>query len=231
MKHHFMRGIGSLATSISPSRWLLLLSLLALVSVCLQRTLPLGNLNRSTSPHGYPAMASAHAWEQLEDCRLVSRSTNDGDSFRIAAAGKEHVFRLYFADCPETQRLHYSPSRIKDQGRYFAGLPESEVLALGKDAREFTANLLRSAPFTVFTRWERVFDSHRFYAHVRFPAAQGQPADLAETLVSAGLARIHTSGADHPLGPSERQQHQHLRSLERKAMAAGLGAWHHLSTR
>lgn len=226
-----MRGFGSLATSISTSRWLLLLSLLAVVTVCLQRARPLENLDRSTSRHGHPAMASAHAWKQLEDCRLVGRSTNDGDSFRIAAAGKEHVFRLYFADCPETQRLHYSPGRIKDQGRYFAGLPESEVLAFGKDARAFTANLLRATPFTIFTRWERVFDSHRFYAHVSLPTTQGAPADLAEALVSAGLARIHTTGADHPLGPSERQQHQRLRSLERKAKAAGLGAWHPLSTR
>ena len=226
-----MPGFGSIATSISPSRWLLLLSLLAVVTVLLQRALPLGNLDRSTSSHGHPAIASPHPWEQLEDCRLVSRSTNDGDSFRIAAAGKEYVFRLYFVDCPETQRLPFSPGRINDQGRYFAGLPESDVLAFGKDARTFTANLLSGTPFTIFTRWERVFDSHRFYAHVRFPAAQGQPGDLAEALVSAGLARIHTTGADHPLGPSERQQHQHLRSLERKARAAGLGAWHHLSTR
>jgi endonuclease YncB( thermonuclease family) len=199
-----MPGFGSIATSISPSRWLLLLSLLAVVTVLLQRTLPLGNLDRSTSRHGHPAIASPHAWEQLDDCRLVGRSTNDGDSFRIAAAGKEYVFRLYFVDCPETQRLPYSPGRINDQGRYFAGLPESEVLAFGKDARTFTANLLSGSPFTIFTRWERVFDSQRFYAHVHFPAAKGQPGDLAEALVSAGLARIHTTGADHPLGPSER---------------------------
>jgi len=226
-----MLGLGSLATSISPNRWLLLLSLLAVVTVLLQRTLPLGNLDRSTSPHGHPAIASAHPWQQLDDCRLVSRSSNDGDSFRISTAGKEYVFRLYFLDCPETQHLPYSPGRIKDQGRYFAGLSESDVLAVGKDARTFTANLLGGSPFTIFTRWERVFESQRFYAHVSLPSSSGDPGDLAEALVSAGLARIHTTGADHPLGHSERQRHQRLRSLERQARAAGLGAWHHLSSR
>jgi endonuclease YncB( thermonuclease family) len=226
-----MRGFGSLATSISPTRWLLLLSLLAVGTVCLQRALPLGYLDRSTSPHGLPAMASPHAWEQLDNCRLVSRSSNDGDSFRIAAAGKEHVFRLYFVDCPETIQRSAGPDRIADQGRYFDGIGNDAVITAGQEARSFTSNLLRGTPFTVFTRWERVFESHRFYAHVSLPNTQGQPTDLAEALVSAGLARIHTTGADHPLGPSERQQHQHLRSLERKAKAAGLGAWHLLSTR
>ena len=226
-----MPGFGSPATSIRPSLWLLLLPLLAIVTVLMQRSLPLGILDRRSSRHGLPNTASPHPWVLLEDCRFVSRSTNDGDSFRVAADGKEYTFRLYFVDCPETQRLPSSPGRINDQGRYFAGLTDSEVLAFGKDARTFTANLLGRSPFTIFTRWERVFDSQRFYAHVRFPAAQGQPADLAEALVSAGFARIHTSGADHPLGLSERQQHQHLRSLERKARASRLGAWHHLSSR
>lgn len=226
-----MPGLASIATSISPTRWLLLLSLLAVVTVLLQRTLPLGNLDRSTSHLGLPTIPLQHPWEQLDDCRLVGRSANDGDSFRVATAGKEYVFRLYFVDCPETQRLPSSLGRINDQSRYFAGLAVSDVLAFGKDARAFTSNLLGRTPFTIFTRWERVFDSQRFYAHVRFPHTQDQPGDLAEALVSAGLARIHTTGADHPLGPSERQQHQHLRSLERKARAAGLGAWHHLSTR
>lgn len=226
-----MRGSASPASSGNPTLWLLLLTLLAAAAISLQLQFPLESLERSTSRNSQPVNGSSPAWIQLDGCRLISRSTNDGDSFRIAAAGKEHVFRLYFVDCPETQRLRSSPGRINDQGRYFADLPESEVLAAGKNARDFTARCLRNSPFTVFTRWERVFNSQRFYAHVRFTAAQGQPTDLAETLVSAGLARIHTTGADHPLGPSERQQHQRLRSLERNAKAARLGAWHHLSTR
>ncbi len=218
--------------AVSPSpwnRWLLALALIAGIVIVLQRIAPLP-IPRATTAPASPKPGSS-SWTRLENCRLLPNSANDGDSFKISAAGRELVVRLYFADCPETVQRSASPDRIADQARYFGGISNDAVIAAGQQARNFTANLLRSTRFTVFTRWERVFDSHRFYAHVSLPTTPNSPADLAERLVAAGLARIHTTGADHPLGTSERQQHQHLRSLERIAKAAGLGAWRHLSTR
>lgn len=217
------RQFPSLAST--PARWLLPLTAAAIAVVQLQRALPLPSLSPAPPPSTTPASSS---WTRLDNCRLVPHPANDGDSFTISTGGNEWVFRLYFADTPETRQRSQGPDRIADQARYFGGIGTDAVITTGQQARSFTANILSHTPFTIFTRWEHVFDSRRFYAHVSLPKTQGSPSDLAEVLVSAGLARIHTIGADHPLGPSERQQHRHLRSLERKAKAARLGAWHHL---
>lgn len=210
------------------NRWLLALTLTAGLIIILQRTAPLPTLKAKTPP----ASSAPHlsAWARLENCRLLPNSANDGDSFKISSAGRNLVVRLYFADCPETIQRSAGPDRIADQARYFGGIGSDAVITTGQQARNFTANLLSGKPFTIFTRWERVFDSHRFYAHVSLPTAHGAPSDLAERLVAAGLARIHTTGADHPLGPSERQQLANLRSLEKTARSARRGAWLHTST-
>jgi endonuclease YncB( thermonuclease family) len=218
------------APSASPARWLLPLTVAAFAVVQLQQAIPLPSLSLSSSPSTQAPPPASPGWHRLENCRLLPSSTNDGDSFKVSAAGNERIFRLYFADCPETIQRSAGPDRIADQARYFGGIGNDAVISAGQEARAFTSDHLRSTPFTIFTRWERVFDSHRFYAHVSLPTAQGQPTDLAEALAAAGLARIHTTGADHPLARPERQQLQHLRSLERKAKAARLGAWHHLTS-
>jgi len=168
---------------------------------------------------------TALSWERFAGCRLVAYPPNDGDSFKVDTGTGEHVFRLYFVDCPEKQRHPAGGERLADQGAYFGGLGEDEILRAGVAAREFSLKLLRAGDFTVVTRWEKVFDSGRYYGHVLVSGADGKPEDLAEQLVSAGLARIHTMGAENPGRGTEREVRQRLRQLEESARNGGRGAW------
>ena len=68
---------------------------------------------------------------------------------------------------------------------YF-GMMRAEAVELGKEAKAFTAAALQR-PFTIQTRWRKVFGLTRYYACVF--TADGN--DLAELLVRNGLARIY----------------------------------------
>lgn len=161
-------------------------------------------------------------WATLAGCTLVEDKGNDGDSFVLRHEGRDYTFRLYFVDCPEKYRHQFNGDRIAEQGRYFGGLSEDETIAVGESARDFSLNLLRRGPVEVLTRWEAVYDSERRYAFVK---AGGQ--DLVEALVSRGLARIHTKGANRPGGKSSRDEQSRLHSLERQAKSQRLGGWAH----
>lgn len=158
---------------------------------------------------------------QLVNARLVDDSGNDGDSFKIAHNGGEHVMRLYFVDCPEKRQYSLVQNRLKDQSSYFGGLSIPQTVSVGVEAKAFTEKLLTEQRFTVKTRWEPVFDSQRSYALVFFDDRE----ELSEKLVKAGLCRIHTKGTRMPDGQAEFDFEHHLRDLERDAKAARRGAW------
>lgn len=159
-------------------------------------------------------------WERIEDWKLEDDRANDGDSFALSHGGETHTFRLYFADCPEKYRHQYNGDRIAEQGAYFGGLTEEATIAIGVQAKEFALDLLKKGPVAIETRWSAVYDSGRYYAYVK---AGGQ--DLAEALVSRGLARIHTIGVDRMDGTPNRDQRNRLLQLEREAKAKKRGAW------
>ena len=167
-----------------------------------------------------PASRKAGEFEELRGCTLVEDRGNDGDSFLIRHGTREIILRLYFADCPEKYRHPKNGERIADQGRYFGGLSEEETILVGESAREFSLNLLRSAPFTILTKREQVFDSNRFYAFVTV----GKD-DLAELLVKKGLARIYTKGEVRPGITTITEGKQRLAGLERQAKNSRAGAW------
>lgn len=162
------------------------------------------------------------AYAVLGRPELVEHKDNDGDSFLIRHDGQEHVFRLYFADCPEKRRHRYNGDRIKEQGAYFGGLSERQTVAIGQEARAFAEELMRTRRFTIHTRWAPVYDSGRYYAFVIFDEDR---EDLSEKLVRSGLCRIHTSGAQHPDGRNEEIFRIHLRQCEAEAKKAGRGGW------
>lgn len=157
----------------------------------------------------------------LGNARLVDDAANDGDSFKIAHDGGEHVMRLYFVDCPEKRQYSLVNARLKDQAGYFGGLSIPQTVSVGVKAKAFTEQWLRGRGITVQTRWERVYDSERSYALVTCDDGEG----LAEKLVKAGLCRIHTKGTMMPDGQGEYDFEHHLRELERVARAEGHGAW------
>ena len=158
-------------------------------------------------------------FDVLEGAKLVDHGANDGDSFHVRHGGEEFVFRLYYVDCPEKDGRRFT-ERLAEQGAYFGGLSVDEVVELGLEAEEFVEELRRGRTFTGATRWEKVYDSGRFYA---FVSIDGKP--LSELLVERGLARIHTRGVDLPEGKKFGSYRQDLRELEGRAKAEGLGGW------
>lgn len=165
---------------------------------------------------------SSQPLQQLDSPRLITTyPSNDGDSFRITHSGGEHTFRLYFIDCPEKRDYSIVADRLKDQASYFGGLSIAQTLRLGREARDFTAHWLSRGPFQVHTRWEQVFDSDRYYAHLI--CSDGQP--LIEKLILAGLARIHGKSTLLLDGRPPTDYESHLKKLESQARSAQRGAW------
>ena len=164
---------------------------------------------------------AAAGWTRLENPRLVEWGGNDGDSFRIRHAGGQETYRLYFVDTPEKSRTF--PDRLEHQSRYFDNLPVEAVIAAGEKARDFTLALLRSEPFEVWTRGERVMDSDRLHAMVRLPGRGNRWLD--EDLVMAGLARIYTLPADLPDGTPKQEHLRSLKERESRARKEARGAW------
>ncbi|MBB5040213.1 thermonuclease family protein [Prosthecobacter dejongeii] len=199
-----------------PFSWLGLLILLAFGTQIWNET--------KKAPPSIPEARSGKAakvFEVMYDARLIEDRNNDGDSFKMTYRGKVHEWRLYFADCAEKRRHAYNGDRLREQGQYFGGLSEARTVALGQQAQAFTQQWLEERSFTVYTKWQGVFDSGRHYAFVVFPDGE----DLSAKLVREGLARIHTTGTTLPGGRSAAEYGRYLRALEAEARAAGRGGW------
>ncbi len=181
-------------------------------------------LSPQPPPAAHPTAKAARGWETLPNCQLRPAHPNDGDSFLVAHDTRQTTFRLYFVDCPEKASTGLSAQRLTDQARYF-DLPSPQAAAtVGAAAAAFTLPLLER-PFTVRTKWERVYDSQRCYAQVLVTMADGTQRDLAELLVEHGLARIFTKGTHLPGPATEAESKAHLHQLEAAARATQRGAW------
>jgi endonuclease YncB( thermonuclease family) len=165
-------------------------------------------------------------YERFDGCVLIRHRNNDGDSFHVRLPdGRSKEFRLYFVDAPESHRKHYrggdtNLDRIRHQAKYFK-ISADRAVEVGGEAQKRVAELLSRSPFTIFTKWEPVFESGRYFAFVR----PGNGQWLHEWLVREGLARIYTKGEKLPDGTSEKQRKSRLRQIEAKARAAQKGAW------
>jgi competence ComEA-like helix-hairpin-helix protein len=169
--------------------------------------------------------APAQALQTLEGCTWVEAPGNDGDSFRIrTAAGETHTVRLYFVDCPETTAATEADvRRLQEQTGYF-GLPSpADTLAFGRAAAAFTRERL-AKPFTVHTAFAAApgrSGGGRVYAFVSTAAG----ADLAEALVSAGLARTRGLRRGTPAGVGRDEATERFRDLELAAALGKTGIW------
>jgi len=159
----------------------------------------------------------------LMGCQLVDSWGNDGSTFRVRHRGQEYVFQLYFADAPETSLTN--PDRIREQSRHFNYLSEDRLLAAGREAREFVHKLLQRNGFSVFTRWEKVLQTPRFYGFVHLEATTGERRFLSELLAGRGYAAVNEHGRKLPNGTPEEDFRAHLRDLERSARLSRVGAW------
>jgi endonuclease YncB( thermonuclease family) len=96
----------------------------------------------------------------------------------------------------------------------------AQAIELGRRAKIFTASAL-AQPFTIYTRWRKVFGPTRYYAIVVTPGGR----DLNELLVGSGLARIYGTRTPLPDGRDSRKYLAHLHALENEAKAAKRGGW------
>lgn len=158
-------------------------------------------------------------WETYENCKLLPNAANDGDSFHVRAGGEEYIFRLYFADTPQTDAS--VPERVAEQAKYFH-VTVPQALQIGIEAERFTRTRL-ARPFTVVTcKQDARGRSHlpRYFAFV-----ETGREDLAETLVANGLARVYGATARTPAGQEPEAEHRRLEQLEIRARNQKLGGW------
>jgi endonuclease YncB( thermonuclease family) len=172
------------------------------------------------APPAGPERAASEAWTTLRGCRLAENTANDGDSFHVEHAGRTYLFRIYFADCPETSRQ--VPDRVRAQAAYWK-TDEASVLECGRQAAAFTRRALRR-PFTVRTKWQDARGSSRGKRYFAFVETESG-RDLAEELAAEGLARAYGASSAHPEGPSARKVWKRLDRLEEEARKAGRGGW------
>ncbi len=164
-------------------------------------------------------LARAAEWKTFEDCRYLPNAANDGDSFHVRANGKEYIFRLYFVDAPETDSM--IPERLAEQAKYFrVGVPET--LQIGREAERFTRQKL-VRPFTVRTCLQDARGRSRMPRYFAF--VEVDKADLSESLVANGLARVYGAASDAPGMDKARVKWSKLQEFERKAKQQSVGGW------
>jgi endonuclease YncB( thermonuclease family) len=174
-----------------------------------------------------PARPDGNGLEKLTGCRLIEHRNNDGDSFLVRHGDREFELRLYYVDSAEkylSDRYEDQRRRVSEQARDFGDISIEDTIALGNAARIFTYELLKGKSFTVYTKWEQVYDGDRYYGFVLLPGDQ-EDRYLSETLVRNGLVRLHTKGIPAPDGRTYLQFKKHLEKLEAEAKAARRGAW------
>ncbi len=161
----------------------------------------------------------------LRDCRYVpDKKYNDGDSFKVEASdGRVVEIRMYYVDTAESKDKPYDDyrRRVADQGKDFGGLDYKKTIALGQKAKDFAYKSLKSGKLTVYTSWEEVYDSGRYYAFVQTSDGNW----WHETLVKKGLARIHTKGEELPDGTRYAKHKKELYLMEKAARRDKVGAW------
>lgn len=175
---------------------------------------------------GYATMPAAAAeLVRITGATLIESASNDGDSFRVNAAGRELHLRLYYVDCPETSAYggNSGLERIREQQRHF-GLEEMRaVLDFGKQAAERTRQAL-SRPFTIHTTYARApggSASGRYYAFVETHDGR----DLGHLLVEQGFARIHGKTRPSPHGTPSEIVLAELQDARAIAMLKRSGIW------
>jgi len=158
-------------------------------------------------------------WYTYEKCSLIDNAFNDGDSFHVKTKSNHYVFRIYFADAPETDDS--IAERVEEQARHW-DISTEDVIRVGREAKRFTAKFLRNG----FTAYSRRADARgrgkqeRFFAMIKVGDQY-----LSEALVAAGLARVYGADCTLPDGTSRRKYWAKLHALERTAQRNKVGAW------
>ncbi len=163
-------------------------------------------------------------WLVYSKARFLEGAYHDGDSFKVettSEAGRKYtyIFRLYGVDCPETDDRE--KERVAEQAKAFR-ISEDRVLHWGDEAKRFTSKFLSNGQLVVYTKKEDAqgqSDKNRYFAIVEVNGV-----DLAEALVSAGLARSFGKPVEWERR-DEKQFWRHNDQLQATAKSAGVGIW------
>jgi endonuclease YncB( thermonuclease family) len=158
-------------------------------------------------------------WVTLKKCHFQASDFNDGDSFHVRYEGQEFIVRLYFVDAPEVDDSF--PERNREQCRHF-GVTGDQNRKAGLEAGKVTAALLRK-PFTITTRSQDAMGRSKLPRYYAVVTVGGK--DLAEVLVSRGLARVKGASASLPDGVPGKEHMTRLKKIEAEARAKRLGLW------
>lgn len=162
--------------------------------------------------------------QQLEGVSLSEAPVVSADTFRLRVSGKEHIFCLYFIEALEDS--FNDLSRIKQQAAFFTGATHEAIVESGRYAVKEAAQLLGSRPFKVWTRWQRVQGTDRYYAIIAIEMEKGRWTYLDEVLVGKGFAQPEGKVTPLPDGKRSVEDHlAHLRKLARAAREQRLGIW------
>lgn len=121
-----------------------------------------------------------HAAEliSIKGVTLIDAGLNDGDSFKVNAAGRELHLRLYYVDCPETTYGSKADfERIGEQQDHFSLNNRHAVIRFGRGAAEYTNQVL-SRPFTIHTSYARALGRWpllRLHRNPRRPRSRPHP--------------------------------------------------------
>ena len=161
--------------------------------------------------------------ETIKNATLVEAGLNDGDSFKVNAAGKELHLRLYYVDCPETTARKATRDRVLEQQYYFGLEDPKAVMRFGKKAAAYVKRVL-ARPFTIHTSYAKApggSASGRHYAFIETHDGRG----LGHLLVKQGLARVHGESHQDPDGTPSKFVWKELRDVLDFAMLKRNGIW------
>ena len=162
--------------------------------------------------------------ETIRNATLIEAGLNDGDSFKVKAAGKKLHLRLYYVDCPETAAgTDAELERIREQQYHFGLEDPASVVRFGKQAAEYVKRVL-SRPFTIHTGYAFApgrSATGRYYAFIE----THDNRDLGHLLIEQGLARIHGKTRPAPDGTPSQTVLKELQDMRSVAMLNRAGAW------
>ena len=167
---------------------------------------------------------SAAELASINNVTLVDADSNDGDSFRVNADGRELHLRLYYVDCLETTYNSKAElDRIRDQQYHFGLEDPHDVVRYGERATEYVKQVL-SQPFTIYTSYAQAPGRSalvRYYAFVETHDGR----DLGHLLIEQGLARIHGKTRPAPDGRPSHTVLEELQDLRIIALLNRAGIW------
>lgn len=163
-------------------------------------------------------------WWVLPNPTLVEYHAERADVLRLKTGNREEVFELYYVQSPIADPSY--PGLLAQQ-RTELGVSIPNLIALGDHARVWVRELFQKYPATIYTQWERVIGSERFYAFIHIEVQPEKRVDLGELLVRNGHAFIGGAGVEHipSMLPNRETYEQNLNKALGSARREKMGLW------